>query len=96
MTTTQKPQTPTTIEGVDNFDERQPLLGASDGPHTISNDTDLDVRDKKRSWMSIGVLALLGAAILGLLVKLFLDGVDVDVCIPSISQNLSEEHICIV
>lgn len=75
--TIQRPQTPTTPAEVDHleYDERQPLLGASDSP-SDSDTTPVDVNDKQRNWNSTvvrGVFVFLGAAILGLIVKCFLD-----------------------
>lgn len=84
MTTPQTPQIPTTVGEEDNLDERQPLLAVSDRLPTTSNETngtDLDVSDKKRDWKRIAiqvVLTLLGAAILGIFIKGFLDANDVE------------------
>jgi len=79
------------MAGVNNSDERQPLLAASNSPHnTISDLPDeelpgagLDVRDKKRNWKKIAIqctLVLVGAAILGVFIKGFLDADDIEVC----------------
>jgi hypothetical protein len=88
------------MAGTDNPDERQPLLGASEGyQHPTSNeaDNDLDTSVKKRNWKKIafrGVLFLLGAAILGIFVKSFIDAGDVDVCILHEYAALSiSEHL---
>jgi hypothetical protein len=84
MTSPQGIHTPPTTSGPDNFDERQPLLDASDSAHVTPNDPEavLDVSDKKPDWKRTAiqvVLVLLGVAILGIFVKSFLDADDVEV-----------------
>jgi hypothetical protein len=110
MTTPQGPQGPqasTTTSRPDDVDvdERQPLLGASesDSPNTTPNDPEavLDVEDKKRDWKRTAtqiVLVLLGAAILGIFVKSFLDADDVEVWFldQMLPKKLSKTHFGIV
>jgi hypothetical protein len=85
--TIQRPETPTSPR-VDypEYDERQPLLGASDthSDTTPADGTPLDGTDKQRNWKRTavkGVFVFLGATIsVGLIVKGFLDA-NVEVCV---------------
>lgn len=90
MTTIERPTTPTTSPGVDyiEYDERQPLLGASDDT-TSANGTPLDVDDKQRDWTRTAVkvvFAFFGAAILGFIVKALLDA-NIEVCVLCVTQD---------